>query len=778
MTRLLRFWPVAGLFGALLVVLGPAIAAGKLLAYGDALVQDFPLRQLAVQAWRQGVVPFWNPFSFGGMPLLATVHVGVFYPGNWSFLVLPPVAAMNVAVLLAYWVAGASTYLLAREQGLSRASGFGAGLVFMGSGFMVSHLENLQIIQAAGLMPLILWAIARHARAKDGRYVRLFALLLALQVLAGHPQMTIFTGLVAVAYALWLGLQVERRQPYLAGLALGCMLGLGLVALQLLPTLDFIPLTQRSVINYDQLSFRSLPWHQLITFWFPYAYGVPGGTPEYWGAPTFTDVTGYAGLASLVLGTLALLYAPTRRTAGFWAGVAIAAGLLALGSSTPLIDLVAVLPVLSSLPAPGRHMVEVDLALALLAGLGLEALAKVTSPARPLVAWALMGLPVLAVGTYVVLHGQRLAQRLQPFMPSDTVLAGAFSLDRPNFFVPIVGWLLIAIPLAFATLDLRARRGAQALVLGLLACDLAAFALAAPWGYRCVTVPEPLMPASAELTRGDGRICPVSSAFIYPYQDLDSIRALRYPDWGSLAGVRSITGYDAFVPARYGRVMGRMQSTGVIESPELWMPRHHGADLLGVRMVLLDPIMAKLPIWAQRAREYGLRPAGDEPEARWLANPRALPRAWRLERAESAVPAQVDLHVMRDAGFDPARVGYLDAPEQVGPLAPGTVWAQTPDFNHIDLETTGAGPGLVAVSEGYDPGWRAFQAEGGELRVHRLDAVILGVEVPAGTSRITLRYEPPRWRLGLLVSALALLALLAWELAERRRPKPVAVSGT
>jgi uncharacterized membrane protein YfhO len=75
----------------------------------------------------------------------------------------------------------------------------------------------------------------------------------------------------------------------------------------------------------------------------------------------------------------------------------------------------------------------------------------------------------------------------------------------------------------------------------------------------------------------------------------------------------------------------------------------------------------------------------------------------------------------------------------------------------------------VAVSEGYDAGWQARLVGGGPLRVHRLDALILGVEVPAGACQVELSYEPPRWRPGLAGSLVAFLALAGWAWRDRRR---------
>ena len=762
-----RTWPAGLLLLLLLAMFAPWLADGRVLAVGDGLAQDFPLRLLAAQIWLGGHVPFWNPYGFGGQPMLAAMHVGVFFPGNLAFLVLSPVAAMNATEILALWTAGLSAYLLARAHELSRSAAFTSGLVFMGSGFMVAHIENLQMLQAAALMPAVLWAIARHAAAPHGCWAIAFAALLALQVLAGHPQMVVFTGLVAVPYTLFLMARRPAGTRLAFGLPLGAaaFLGLGLAGMQLLPALDFIPRTQRHAIDYDSLTFRSLPQRQLLTLWFPYmfgGYGTPAIPLLYWGGPHQTDLTGYAGLVSLVLGGGALLALRKRPAAAFWLLVVVGGAMLAEGSTLLLYRYWSQLPIVKSLPAPGRHLLLVDLGIAMLAGLGLEALRDVGGARRAVSGWVLAGLPLLAAVVALAIAGPALEHNLQIYMPSWISLHGAFAFNQPSMGLPVLLWLLAGLLIALGARLGKPEATRMALV-GLLAADLGFFALEQGWAVRSPKLPAPAVLPAPDLAAGEARAWPHSSHYAYPYDDFANVRLLHYPNWGGLAGVRTLNGYDAFIPARYATIMGQMASTGLMpDDAPVFEPGHHGLAIMGVHTLLYDAGLATDASLSPRitAKRYAKLP--DAPVATFVTRA-ALPRAWRLMTTATAAPAEVDRHVMQDPAFDPARAGYLDAGADAGAgtWSPGPAAAAAPDPNHLDVETDGPGPGFVAVSEGYDPGWRAY-VEGREVTVYCLDGLVLGVPVPAGPQRVILAYEPRAWRGGLALSAAALALLLLW----------------
>ncbi|MEN3360566.1 MAG: arabinofuranan 3-O-arabinosyltransferase, partial [Mycobacteriales bacterium] len=106
-----------------------------------------------------------------------------------------------------------------------------------------------------------------------------------------------------------------------------------------------------------------------------------------------------------------------------------------------------------------------------------------------------------------------------------------------------------------------------------------------------------------------------------------------------------------------------------------------------------------------------------------------------------------------------------------GPARPVTVTAWAPESRRLQVA---AGPaGYVALTEGFNPGWRAT-GNGQPLRPVRLDGWRQAWILPASTTpvRITVSYLPGRYqRAGLLAGLLAalLLALLAAPHPARRR---------
>jgi hypothetical protein len=55
----------------------------------DLMYQEFPHRIFARDALLHFSFPFWNPYTFGGMPFFAAIHTGVLYPTNLILSFLP-----------------------------------------------------------------------------------------------------------------------------------------------------------------------------------------------------------------------------------------------------------------------------------------------------------------------------------------------------------------------------------------------------------------------------------------------------------------------------------------------------------------------------------------------------------------------------------------------------------------------------------------------------------------------------------------------------------------
>ncbi|MFP5503321.1 MAG: hypothetical protein ACLGIN_12605, partial [Candidatus Sericytochromatia bacterium] len=341
-----RLGPALALLMVVVAYFAPAIAEGRMLAPGDGIAYYFDVRAVAFAAIKAGEMPFWNPFIFSGTPFLAAIQPGVFFPGNWTFLVLSPYWAMNMTVIAAFWVAGLGAYAFGRATAMTRFGALIAAFAFMFGGFFVFNSQHLTMIQAAGLLGFVLWAVERFRATLAPRYAIGGAALLALQILAGHPQMTAYSTIIAGCYALWRGWGLARhdRVRYAGHLALMLGVGVGLALLQLLPTLDLIQASQRQVIPYERLVISSLPFEALPTLLLPFLYGSKVVT-EWFATPAWTStawrggVEGYVGLATLLLAAVAVSRLQVLSQARFWAPVALVTLLLALGDHTPLYQL-------------------------------------------------------------------------------------------------------------------------------------------------------------------------------------------------------------------------------------------------------------------------------------------------------------------------------------------------------------------------------------------------------------------------------------------------------
>ncbi|MEB3198680.1 MAG: hypothetical protein VKP62_15900 [Candidatus Sericytochromatia bacterium] len=748
----------------------PGLVNGLVLAPGDGWGQYLPQRVLTASVLRAGEWPFWNPFQFGGMPLLAVSQTGVFFPANWLFLLLPTAWAMNVCVLLAYWVGGGVMFAYVRALACPPAAALLAALVFTGSGFMLANMEHLTVIQAAGLIPAIFWAVERLRTGPWRPAAAWLAALLALQIFAGYPQLVWMTLLLGFPYAAW------RLPPEARGPALGAVLcGIGLAAVQWLPTLGLLAESQRHTLSYAEVTADALPVRELATLVFPYLYGTLDSTlfqVPFWGkGPWRNELMGYAGLATLMLALTALRRGRHDGLVRFWWLVGGLGLLLALGDATPLYRVWHALPVFNMIRVPGRHLMELDLALAVLAALGLTHWLQASPGDRQR---ALRGAGVLLGGAMALVAGLLVAgrevwaSRWLPYAPAGVDLGAALAPHQAWLWVQ--GLALLASLLALARLAQRPTSARQGGLLGVLALDLLLFSHHQGWRGLCPSAAE--LPRLPILQPHDGPRLLAISSLPYPYHDRALSVALAYPQISTLMGLKMVNGYEPLLAASYSRLVGQLTMGGQLADPHLLASEHHGLDLLACTRVRLDPA-ALTPAVASHLKAPRWLAEAASGRVRSFVNRRACPRVWRPAEVQVLPEAQRWARLTHDARFEPLREALLETPLGAA-VTPGTASLRSTGFASLAGETSGSGPGLVVVSEAYHAGWHAFHGER-ELPVLRVDGLLLGVAVPAGHVPFTLHYRPPGWWLALALSlgAAGAALLLLWPGWRSRRGRPI-----
>ncbi len=355
----------------------------SILARGDTFAYFYPYWFARSEAFLSGRLPLWSPDLFMGVPLLANSQIGVFYPLNWPLTGLTPPDAVRVSILFHIGWALAGTYLLARRV---LRVGFGGALVaaalFALGGHVGAHVEQINQLQGLSWMPWLFLLLDR-ALERPLVYTPLLAMGLALQFFSGHTQTVFITGLGLGVYGLLSG--KLRFIPILIGAAVGAAL---LALPQLAPTLELTGVSnRRGGFNQNQATAFSFS---------PFVLG-RGLLPSYDGA-LFGEYVAYGGVIGFGLALLGLTTRPAvtqsvtgsplrlrrwlaRWRAGYsprvvWAVIAAVGLLLALGLYNPVYWLLAALPGFNLFRVPARWLALFALGVALLAGLGFDALSR------------------------------------------------------------------------------------------------------------------------------------------------------------------------------------------------------------------------------------------------------------------------------------------------------------------------------------------------------------------------------------------------------------------
>ena len=372
---------------AAIVVLGGAFLWEVLLQAGVPIARDMqlffvPQRRLLWSALQAGRLPLWTSLLGSGAPLLANFQSGAFYPPNWVYAVSPFFAAFNGLLAFHFVLGGAFAYLFARAAGLARAPSTAGALAYMLGGYFVSLTNLLNVLQAAAWAPAVCWAILVHAGARS---VRSFALVTAvcwLAFLAGEPLT------FALAVSLGAGYAAVRcrgagRGRRLVSLGASLLLSLGIViglsAIQVLPTAEFVAQSDRAGgLGFEEAVRYHLEPVRLLHLVVPPEYGDPVyrfGRKALLVSLEPWLFSVYLGAVTVVLMAAARLDRVRRAEFLYWLAAGAFGLVLSLGDVTPLFGfLYRYLPGFASFRFPERFLFLTAFSAAMLAAMGLASL--------------------------------------------------------------------------------------------------------------------------------------------------------------------------------------------------------------------------------------------------------------------------------------------------------------------------------------------------------------------------------------------------------------------
>ncbi|MBZ0301564.1 MAG: YfhO family protein, partial [Anaerolineae bacterium] len=358
---------------------------GEVFFWGLPSLQFYPWREFAFDMLRSGQLPLWNPYNGAGAPLIANYQSALFYPLSWLGLLLPLAWAMSVTVVLHLFIAAWGMWVFTGRLGLPGLGRGVSALAFGLTSYLVARLGTYPTVTAAAWLPWILWAALGVLTEKRLRHVGWLALLTGLQLLAGHAQTAWYSLLLVGVFALFWVVRQRSRDGWLrlGMVTAGMLLGVGIAAAQLLPTMELLRTSQRSAgvdfdfaMNFSYGPARALNWVS------PNVFGNPGDGTYLTEGAFFEDAV-YIGLLPLISALAAIVGWIMRRfrksldplpagwTIPFWMGIGGVAFVLALGKYTPVFPfLFEHVPTFDLFQAPVRWHLWTVFALSVLAGIG------------------------------------------------------------------------------------------------------------------------------------------------------------------------------------------------------------------------------------------------------------------------------------------------------------------------------------------------------------------------------------------------------------------------
>jgi hypothetical protein len=757
----------------------PMLFDGKVIFYRDYNLITYPFRYFLGQTFSQGAIPYWVPHANGGLPYMAALHPGVFYPPSILFLMGDTTYALNLFYVLHFMILGVSLYLLARCWKLSFVAALCCAVTGMLSGFMVASTLLSNFFMSAVWLPVIFWLFHQYwIRKHIGYFIGLIAAI-ATQTLAACPEINIMTMLLLYAHSLYF----LPRLPGISGafrltasLGLAVALALGLCAFQLLPTaklikhsfrhsgLDYVTHTQWS-LDTDKLSTLLLSPDYRGFFNFRFQPDPVDGSnlkaqPKS-NAGLIEDSSGaskdrppmvsgflhtvYMGLLGLVFVLFGFFFR-REKAVGFWLVVFLLGIFLAFGKHNPFYPIVYYgIPFLELFRYPEKYVYISSFAAVFLTGYGLEALIRWTRD-RQISIFHILTTLIFLFGIIGLLAIWK--PYFSPLHSLVILLLFGFSYIMFYFRKMKATWFAVSV-LLMITVDLSIK-DAQLLPLidksyykeKPMVMDI----LGDSFGkHRVYSGQLQKIPNDKSYPNGPTRLASILAS-----------KELLYPYMGMVYGVEHVNGFNGLALE--------------LESNMLWWAVFVKSPPERRRRILAR---SNVRYWIDGdvltpySKDY---PVIMPDRVKVLSE--ALPRAFLVPQMKLPKESDHLLNAYYEKSFDPYQEVLLDEKvdfEESNHFS-GKVEQVVYKPNHVTIQTTQEGNGFLVLMDSYFPGW-TVKVDGQERPVLQANYFYRAVQLGPGEHTLEFDFIPEGMRMGLKISGFSFLLVTFGSLFLRKYMK-------
>lgn len=710
----------------------------------DVVSVIYPIKVLAIELIKKGEFPLWNWQMFAGYPLWANLQLGLLFPSVVFYFLFSAPLAWTVQVALQPLLCLIFMYLFLRHLKLDKLPSILGSIAYAFGGFGMIWLEWNVLGTASSFLPLLLYLTDKFIYTSHKKWGIFLSFALAFQILAGYPQIVAFT---MVALGLWFVLKSRSLTQGLSVLFF-VFLGIMLTSVVLLPGFELFQISQRTVENIT-LSFRYLPWVNLVTLFAPDYFG-NHATGNFWGVGEYTLMTVYSGVVILVLSIIALSGCWVKKEVRYFAFLLILALIIMLPN--PISQFLYNMGLWGG-PASSttRAAFLVNFSLAGLGAWGLQRLKDKKERhffSFSLYLWAAL------VGVALATWGSK--SFMEHSFPLDQMTIN-LSVATRNLLLPLALLTLSSVLIFFYLRRVISSRYLQLAFILLITLELFRFG----WKFNSFSSPTWLYPETPV----------VKFLKEHAGERINGGVVIPMNMWLG-TGMESATGYDAVYPLNWAKFLAVLnsQSSSVKASGRFGSIDDINSkfvDLTSTKYFLALKKDDKGSVDTSGKVDYfflnsKFRPVFEDKSVVVLENTTALPRAFLVSEVNFA-PADKVLDLMLSPTFTASKSAVVEG-DRFELKSDSQVVNSLPVYkrvtnNHIQVEVNASTEAMLVVLDSFYPGWEA-RVDSQPVKLYKTDYAFRGVKVSQGSHVVDFIYYSKSLSWGSSLSLLSIGVLL------------------
>lgn len=718
----------------------------------DVVSFSYPMRTLVADMLRNKELPLWNPYILTGNPLLANFQSAPFTFTNLFYLVFDNINGWSFQVITQHFFVILFTYFLLRNWKVSKAGSLLGGIIFAFSGFNLIWSQWNSHTLVAAFIPLMILSVDKLLDKTDYRFGIILSFSLFFQILAGYPQVTLYTFIAL--FLLWISR--IRSGNYIKKslfIAFYGLLGLGLAAFQILPGAELLNYSQRAV-ELNPFNWAFLPLVKVITFIAPDYFG-NHSTYNYWGPQDYTSNVGFVGVGSLILALVSIYRFKKIKYIRF--AVLLALTSLIMATSSPISVWIWNYGILGLKAASAhRGLVLWNFSIAILAAFGFD---KIISSKKQKIKLPLLIPGLLLFGYAVVTFYLYFNFRLDPV----ALLSSGINKHQVGIRNLVFPTLIYLTFLAIFVFRNRLRRyfktNYAVLLILLIIVELFRFG----WKFTPFSPRELVFPETPVLNylqnqevpfRTTGlNVIPMNMRMNYRLESPEGYDAVYSQNIAQFLASSGSQDVNATTAGRYGFV-DKEDS--------------HLIDLVNTKYLLVHKTNkeGKPDPGGEVNNKYKLnekyKTVFEDKSVAILESNKVLPRAFVVYQWETISSKKEILNELLNPEFPiDQKILLSESADIYPPDASGSYTLSYDKYSEQEsiIRVKTNKEAMIFVSDLYYPGWKAY-IDGLQTEIYKANFAFRAISIPEGTHTLRMIYQPESFFIGLKLSALSLIFII------------------